>query len=125
MKYDDAGPTLAGSGIVRVRNTTGRPLARLAVMWKDGRPGGLEVTIGGRPAPLAVTVFEPREFDLPAPLAPGREIEIGFRFVRGASKIEAGRDWVTPNGARACGGATTRTPLSTCALTLRRTFSSR
>lgn len=86
VRYDPEASRLDGSGAVRLKNTTGQPLHRLGLSWSHAQAGGLEVTLGGRAVALRGAASEPREFDLPAPLAPGQEIEIGIRFQRAVPK---------------------------------------
>jgi len=82
----DAG-ALEGSGSVRLKNTTGKPLGGLALNWS----GALEVTLGGRPVSLVGSPPEPLEFELPSPLAPGAATELHVHFRRPVSVPEPGR----------------------------------
>jgi tetratricopeptide (TPR) repeat protein len=87
VRYQPEAATLAGSGVVRLKNTTGQPLRRLAWQWEGTAADEFDVTLDGHAVPLSGAASEPQQMDLPAPLPAGGEIEFAVRFRRAAPTL--------------------------------------
>jgi tetratricopeptide (TPR) repeat protein len=76
-KISADGARLDGSAIIRFRNSTARPIGRVAFQWFGDR---LRVHANGKPARAAAGKHEPALFDLPQEIVPGERLEIVAEF---------------------------------------------
>ena len=81
--------SLDGTATIRLRNTSTKPITRLAVAWAGEDPvitvHGKKVVVGKRDADAV------QFFDLSEALSPGREVEIGVEFHTGGYGDTTGR----------------------------------
>jgi hypothetical protein len=83
--FDTTTSLLQGRETVTLRNTTQRPMERLALAWNLGPKQTVSVTANGKPATLLVPpdqlgVTGPLLLQLPAPLNPGGNLELRIQF---------------------------------------------
>ena len=85
-RADPQDGTLVGSETIQVRNSSPRPLKRLAVEWPGNGSRPVQLTVQGRPVlPLTVPVThstEPLLFDLPEAIDCGEAVEIQLEFAQ-------------------------------------------
>ena len=83
--FDPSTAGLKGSETITFRNTTARPMGRLALAWSLSAEKTVNVLANGKPAallvpPSQVEVNGPLLLQLPEPLGPGGELELKIEF---------------------------------------------
>ncbi len=86
-RIDSSAALLEGTQVIRFTNSTPRPIHRLALDWAISSDQTLEITVKGKPVPIAaepgqVNLPSPILFDLPQVLRPGKRIELNLKFSR-------------------------------------------
>lgn len=82
--FDPATALLKGSETITLRNTTPRPMERLALAWRAGQKSALSILANGKPAVLLSSSQKdsdaPLLLQLPEPLEPGAALELKLEF---------------------------------------------
>jgi len=82
--WESGGLVVKGTETIALTNTTGRPLAQLAIEWESASKEAIRVSSGGAPVELEAAtpgeLWGPLLLALPEAVAPGGEIQLDIAF---------------------------------------------
>jgi len=86
-RIDSHASLLEGTEVIRFTNNTSRFIHRIALDWGISSDQTLEITVNGKPVPIAAepeqaSLSSPILFDLPQALPPSKRIELNLKFTR-------------------------------------------